>query len=75
LGFSVEQYTMLSETIVDAQLSYDFADAGIANLEGLRVYAQGVNLTDEPFTSLNGGQIRDYQEYGENYRVGFSYNF
>jgi len=27
LGFSVEQYTMLSETIVDAQLSYDFADA------------------------------------------------
>ena len=75
LGFSVQQYTMLSETIVDAQLSYDFADAGIANLEGLRVYAQGVNLTDEPFTSLNGGQIRDYQEYGESFRIGFSYNF
>ena len=75
LGFSVQQYTMLSETIVDAQLSYDFAEAGMANLEGLRVYAQGVNLTDEPFTSLQGDQVRDYQEYGENYRVGFSYNF
>jgi iron complex outermembrane receptor protein len=60
---------------VDAQLSYDFADAGYANLEGLRIYAQGINLNDEPFTSMQGGQIRDYQQYGENYRLGFSYNF
>ena len=75
LGFSVQQNDILGETIVDAQLSYDFADAGFANLEGLRIYAQGLNLNDEPFTSLQGGQIRDYQQYGENYRMGFSYNF
>jgi iron complex outermembrane receptor protein len=75
LGFSVEQNDILGETIVDAQLSYDFADAGYANLEGLRIYAQGINLNDEPFTSMQGGQIRDYQQYGENYRLGFSYNF
>lgn len=75
LGFSVDQYDILGETIVDAQLAYNFADAGIASLEGLRIYAQGVNLTDEPFTSLNGGYVRDYQQYGENYRLGFSYDF
>ncbi|QHJ88514.1 TonB-dependent receptor [Aequoribacter fuscus] len=75
LGFSVDQYDMLGETIADAQISYDFADSGIAYLEGLRVYLQGVNLTDEPFTSLSGGVVRDYQEYGENYRLGFSYDF
>lgn len=75
LGFSVQQNDILGETIVDAQLSYDFADAGYANLEGLRIYAQGINLNDEPFTSMQGGQIRDYQQYGENYRLGFSYNF
>ena len=68
LGFSVDQYDILGETIVDAQLAYSFANAGIASLEGLRIYAQGVNLTDEPFTSLNGGYVRDYQQYGENYR-------
>ena len=75
LGFSVDQYDILGETIVDAQLAYSFADAGIASLAGLRIYAQGVNLTDEPFTSLNGGYVRDYQQYGENYRLGFSYDF
>jgi len=75
LGFSVEQYEMLGETIADAQISYDFSGSGIEYLEGLRVYLQGVNLTDEPFTSLNGGVVRDYQEYGENYRLGFSYDF
>jgi len=77
LGFSVEQYDMQGETIVDAQLSYDFAESGIDSLAGLRVYLQGVNLTDEPFVSSQGWQefVRDYQQYGENYRLGFSYSF
>jgi len=75
LGFSVSQYDILGETLVDAQLSYDFAASRFSSLSGLRIYAQGMNLSDEPFTSLQGDQVRDYQEYGENYRIGFSYSF
>ncbi|UFN56488.1 TonB-dependent receptor [Microbulbifer celer] len=76
LGFNTEQVDVLGETIVDAQIGYDFADAGIGGLEGLSVYLQGVNLTDEPFTTLSGDnelQVRDYQSYGKTYLLGFSY--
>lgn len=76
LGFDTVQVDVLGETIVDAQLGYDFADAGITGLEGLSVYLQGINLTDEPFTTLSGDnelQVRDYQSYGKTYLLGFSY--
>ncbi|WP_288132496.1 TonB-dependent receptor [Microbulbifer sp.] len=76
LGFNTEQVDVLGETIVDAQIGYDFADAGIGGLEGLSVYLQGINLTDEPFTTLSGDnelQVRDYQSYGKTYLLGFSY--
>lgn len=77
LGFSTNQVDILGETIVDAQIAYDFGDAGISGLEGLSVYLQGSNLTDEPFISTQGSALktRDYQEYGKNYRLGFSYMF
>ncbi|WP_193162065.1 TonB-dependent receptor [Microbulbifer hainanensis] len=76
LGFNTDQVDVLGETIVDAQIGYDFSDAGISGLEGLSVYLQGQNLTDEPFTTLSGDnslQVRDYQSYGKTYLLGFSY--
>ncbi|SDJ99111.1 iron complex outermembrane recepter protein [Microbulbifer yueqingensis] len=76
VGFATEQVDVVGETIVDIQLGYDFADAGISGLEGLSVYLQGQNLTDEPFTTLSGDnalQVRDYQSYGSIYLLGFSY--
>ncbi|WP_237057141.1 TonB-dependent receptor [Microbulbifer sediminum] len=76
LGFSTQQVDVVGETIVDVQLGYDFADAGISGLEGLSVFLQGQNLTDEPFTTLSGDnslQVRDYQSYGSTYLLGFSY--
>jgi len=78
LGFSTEQVDVVGETIVDAQIGYDFADAGFSGLEGLSVFLQGQNLTDEPFTTLSGDnslQVRDYQSYGKTYLLGFSYEF
>ncbi|HCG95882.1 MAG TPA: TonB-dependent receptor [Halieaceae bacterium] len=77
LGFSVQQYDISGESIWDAQLGYNFENSGIEQLQGLRVYFQGINLTDEPFVSGQGWQqfVRDYQEYGVNYRLGFNYNF
>ncbi|SEA08957.1 TonB-dependent receptor [Microbulbifer marinus] len=76
VGFNTDQVDVVGETIVDAQLGYDFSGAGISGLEGLSVFLQGQNLTDEPFTTLSGDnslQVRDYQSYGKTYLLGFSY--
>jgi len=64
------------ETIVDAQIGWTFTGDNWTN--GLTIYAQGFNLTDEPFTTFNKGderQIIDYQRYGRSYLVGATYHF
>ncbi|WP_394176850.1 TonB-dependent receptor [Thalassotalea litorea] len=76
LGFDTVQVDIISETIVDAQIGYDFGEAGFESLDGLSIFLQGYNLTKEPFTSLSGDnalQVRDYQDYGSSYLLGFSY--
>lgn len=64
-----------SESIIDAQLGYRFQQGPI---EGLYVFVQGNNLTDEPFVTFEGGDERrviDYQSFGRTYLVGASYTF
>ncbi len=65
-----------AETIVDAQIGYDF-DGGA--LDGLSIYLQGQNLTNAPFVSqFNVPEPRaviDYQEYGRRFLAGFTYRF
>ena len=66
----------LSETIVDAQIGYEFQKGSA--LEGLSFFLQGQNLTDEPFVSVDTGasiQTRNYQSYGARYMAGFNYRF
>jgi iron complex outermembrane receptor protein len=78
LGFETQQVDIQGETIWDAQFGYDFAESGIAGLENLEVTLQVQNITEEPFISLQGDnalQVRDYQDYGRNYLLGFSYEF
>ncbi|RMA78821.1 TonB-dependent receptor [Umboniibacter marinipuniceus] len=62
------------ETIVDAQIGYSF-DSG--SLEGLTVMLQGLNLTNEPFRTVdvNTGYATEYQTYGSSYMLGASYTF
>lgn len=75
LGFSTKQVDIVGETIWDAQIGYDFGEAGHESLAGLSVTFQVQNLTEEPFTSLQGNalQVRDYQDYGRTFLLGFSY--
>ena len=76
LGFNTEQVNIIGETIWDIQAGYDFSEAGVESLEGLSIQFQVQNLTEEPFTSLSGDnalQVRDYQDYGRTYLLGFSY--
>lgn len=66
-----------AETIVDAQIGYDFQDGSA--LEGLSVYFQGQNLTNAPFVSQFNTPVPeaviDYQEYGRRFLAGFTYRF
>ncbi|MBV8907389.1 MAG: TonB-dependent receptor, partial [Sphingomonas sp.] len=64
------------ETIVDAQIGYDFQPGSFLN--GLSIYAQGLNLTNEPFVTTNPGQdmqVIDYQRYGRRWMLGATYKF
>jgi iron complex outermembrane receptor protein len=64
------------ETIVDAQVGYDFQPGSFLN--GLSDYVQALNLTNEPFVTTNPGedlQIIDYQRYGRRWMLGASYKF
>ncbi len=74
-GGSPTRRTALSEMIVDAQLGYDFQPG--SSLEGLSIYLQGQNLTDERFASVGATrlQVIDYQIYGRRFLAGASYKF
>ena len=65
-----------AETIIDAQLGYDFQPGSA--LEGLSVFVQGQNLTNEPFVTDDPRDARaviDYQTYGRRYLAGASFKF
>lgn len=77
VGFGVSRVnrTAKGETIIDAQIGYEFQDGP---LEGLGILLQGQNLTDEPFITYENGDLRrviDYQRYGRRYLLGLSYKF
>lgn len=64
------------ETIVDAQIGYEFQPGSA--LHGLSVFVQGQNLTDEPFVTTNPGlplQVIDYQVYGRRFLFGANFKF
>jgi iron complex outermembrane recepter protein len=65
-----------AETIVDAQIGYDFSSGA---LEGLSVYLQGQNLTDAPFVSQFNVPVPeaviDNQVYGRRFLAGFTFKF
>ena len=68
--------TVKPETIIDAQIGYDFQSDGA--LGGLSLFLQGTNLTDEPFVSydaLGPSSILNYQEYGRRFMLGATYKF
>ncbi|WP_265530519.1 TonB-dependent receptor [Sphingomicrobium marinum] len=76
-GGSPTRREALGETIFDAQIGYDFQEG--SSLEGLSLYVQGQNLTDERFASVADPDqplsILDYQIYGRRFLAGFTYKF
>ena len=76
-GGSPTRREALKETIIDAQVGYDFQPT--STLAGLSLYLQGQNLTDERFASVTDPstklQVLDYQIYGRRFLAGFTYKF
>ncbi len=76
-GGSQTRRRALGELIVDAQIGYDFQDDSA--LDGLSLYLQGQNLTDERFASVASTarplEVLDYQIYGRRFIAGFTYRF
>lgn len=66
----------LDETIVDAQVGYDFQPGSA--LEGVSIFVQGQNLTDEPFVTVDPRDDRaiiDYQSFGRRFLAGATLRF
>jgi iron complex outermembrane receptor protein len=67
----------LPQTIVDAQVGYEFQPGSFLN--GLSLYLQAQNLTNEPFRTVDGTMnplhIIDYQRYGRRWMLGATYKF
>jgi iron complex outermembrane recepter protein len=73
-GGGNERRRALAETVIDAQVGYEFQSGP---LQGLSLLAQATNLTDEPFVTIDGPgdgrRIIDYQRYGRRFLFGISY--
>ena len=63
------------ETIIDGQVGYDFGKNSL--FQGLSLYIQGQNLTNEPFVTIDppSGQVIDYQRYGRRFLAGGTIKF
>ena len=63
-------------TLVDAQVSYDFANSDNRNLRGLRVSLQAQNLTKQNESNVDAasGQITQYNRYGAKYMLALKYS-
>ncbi|UUY01439.1 TonB-dependent receptor [Sphingomonas sp. J315] len=76
LGAVRQRRRALDETIIDAQIGYDFQPGSA--LEGLSLFLQGSNLTDEPFVAINPGrplEVMNHQRFGRRFQAGFTFKF
>ena len=63
------------ELIIDGQIGYDFKAGPFENVS---LFLQGQNLTNEPFSTINGTndmEVIDYQTYGRRFLGGISVRF
>ena len=74
LGPGARNRLARGETIVDAQIGYEFQSGP---LEGLGILVQGQNLTSEPFVTEDSGNglVIDSNDYGRRFLAGISYKF
>ncbi len=68
--------TVDPETLVDAQIGYEFQPG--SKFAGLSILLQGQNLSNEPFVTYQSGdttQVIDNQNFGRRFLFGIGYKF
>ena len=75
IGISELILTSAPETVIDAQLSYEFPQESV--LHGLKLLAQANNLTDEPTRTYFGQQAQTgtIQKFGRTFLLGATFKF
>ncbi len=75
IGISELIITSAPETVIDAQISYEFTNSSI--FKGLKLLAQANNLTDEPTRTFFGQeeQTGTIQNFGRTFFLGATYKF
>lgn len=65
------------ETLVDAQIGYDFKHSGLDFLQGLKVSIQGQNLTNQKdvYTDSASGLVTRVETFGRNFTINLTYSF
>ncbi len=69
---SPNNQNIASETIIDAQLGYEFQQG---QFEGLSILLQANNLTDEDYVEFSNTGIIRHATYGATYILGVSYKY
>jgi iron complex outermembrane receptor protein len=64
-----------SQTLVDAQIGFDFVNTGIDYLSGLRISLQAQNLTDQKDRTVDGvsGLVTRNERFGRNFLLNLTY--
>jgi iron complex outermembrane recepter protein len=72
---NIERRITEPETIIDAQIGYEFQNN--SPLNGLSIVLQASNLTDEPWQNYYKNPYRglNYDTYGTTYQFGVTYKF
>ncbi len=65
------------QTLVDAQIGFDFVNTGIDYLSGLRVSVQAQNLTNQRdnYVDSVSGLVTRNETFGRNYLLNLTYSF
>ena len=74
---TIDPVNRSGQTLVDAQIGYDFKNTGIAYLEGLRVSIQGSNLTNQKdiYTDSASGLVTRAETFGRTFMLNATYSF
>ena len=65
------------ETLVDAQVGFDFKNTGLDYLKGLRISLQAQNLTNQKdvYTDTASGLVTRVETFGRNFMLNATYSF
>ncbi|MCW1383759.1 TonB-dependent receptor [Novosphingobium sp. KCTC 2891] len=65
------------ETLVDAQIGFDFKNTGLDYLKGLKVSLQAQNLTNQKdvYTDSASGLVTRVETFGRNFLLNMTYSF